>query len=371
MLRWPFGAQGSSASYMFPHIMKKLGHAVLAVSPSYLSYEENAYRQVFQSSELKLITLPVRAPFRNKVTFLMRVIRKFRPDIVHVFFDDKGFLYPFFFRVCNPKGKVRWILDIRSPEIRPRNQSWHSEVIKRSRQLFFDAIFTHEKHSAISRVGKTCKPIYIVPPGVDTNSITPKEIGRSSEIIKIRRFIYIGSLSEKRQLAILINAIDIASRKSNVNIPFSVDFYGSGDDEDRLRALSRSLGLTSIVRFKGVVSQQELYKILPTYDAGFSFIPSENYFHAPALKTLEYIAASLFVIGSDIEGNRKFISNRRSGLLVKNTPDDFARAILESVTEGLPNYFRIYSRKNLKLYDWNTIVENKLLRFYMKVINEQ
>ena len=91
--------------------------------------------------------------------------------------------------------------------------------------------------------------------------------------------MYVGSLSRIRRLEVLIEAVYIACQRLGSGKEFHLDFFGTGDAKKHLIAIAKRLGVHHIISFKGAVPQEALFKILPTYDAGFSYIPTDDFMH--------------------------------------------------------------------------------------------
>ena len=204
--------------------------------------------------------------------------------------------------------------------------------------------------------------------GIDVSSIEPREYEKNQTVLKAKRFIYIGNISALRKLELLTDAIEEACRMAGMSSKLRFDFYGTGDSvEDFRRSISRYRP-EGLIRYRGLLAQDELFRKLHTYDVGISYIPYERYDNAPPLKTLEYMAAKIPVIGSDTRGNRMYINDRHNGLLFENSLESIARLITECVKEGYPLEYVDNAYDGIDIHDWDAIMKNSLVPMYKEII---
>lgn len=120
--------------------------------------------------------------------------------------------------------------------------------------------------------------------------------------------LFIGRLRLQKSVDTLLLAT--AQLKSLIpNLLVLLVGEGQGYEQDNLRQLSRDLGLSDVVQFRGVTAQPELYLsaadvfVLPSIFEGFGLV------------ILEAFRAALPVIATNIEGPKQLIENGYNGLL--------------------------------------------------------
>jgi glycosyltransferase involved in cell wall biosynthesis len=106
-------------------------------------------------------------------------------------------------------------------------------------------------------------------------------------------------------------------------------------------------------------------------DIGISYVPkTPQYDPQPPLKTVEFLACGLPTIATDTVGNRVFIRNEYNGLLIDDTVESLSNAIVKLVTDtSLRTKFASVSRQSVRKYDWQNIVEKKLIPIYRWIIS--
>ncbi len=358
----PFGLLGTTASYMFPKIVHELGYdiKVLAFCEKY-DVADVVIRKPPYVNEIEDRHL------FDRVKILQKTIREFGPDIVHMFPVRDFAKYPFLCSGLRLHGKPKWLIDVRSPPLREKPLPRIFYPVKKfrdcARQAGFSCITTHVLSSAHLFFHKVFKPLYEVPFGVDLKKIKQKVVGTADKIA-CNRFVYVGSLARLRKLDTLIKGIHLAASQLGNNYNFTVDFIGEGNDLQNLKQYARKLGLNKIIRFKGCMPQELLYRELADYDVGIGYVPYEQYMGSPALKVIEYMAAGIGVIASDTKGVKIHVEHQKNGILFKNRPDHIANTIKNVVVNGYPVSYLVEARRLAEQTSWKVVVQKKLLPVY-------
>ncbi|MEW6328532.1 MAG: glycosyltransferase [Candidatus Micrarchaeota archaeon] len=157
------------------------------------------------------------------------------------------------------------------------------------------------------------KKIVVIPNFVDTNEFRPglphADIERKYGLKKKRVVIFVGRLHPVKRVDALIRA----HKKVQEKIPNSVLLIcGEGAEKEKLKTLSRELNTRGVI-FCGRVPRQEVPKYLCAADV-FA-LPSAIEGQPNAL--VEALACGLPVVGTDVEGTRDTVEDRRTGLLVQ------------------------------------------------------
>jgi len=355
-----YGSLGTNASYMFTQELALVGHNVNVLA---LESGETPVAQV--GARVRLLQYPPNSMWA-RIRFVSKAIDEISPDVVHVMFRRYAFMFPLLHRLMHIGHSMpKWVLDIRSPLLTSGTKRFAAKLIGVFEQLGYDAVATHCLASAGDNIPLLMKKIYLLPAGV-----TIEKIARSSrdDLQKgLVRAVYVGSLSEKRQLAVLLRALHKAQTILGKRVALSVDIYGDGGARSGLESLASELAIQNVT-FKGLRPHDEVMNVLCQYDIGLAYIPGGAYENAPGLKTLEYMAAGLCVVASDTAGNRIFINGGRNGYLAKNDPDTMSR-ILVSAIDSLPNRsMRTYAIEDVQRWDWRQITTRQLIPMYEELL---
>jgi len=157
------------------------------------------------------------------------------------------------------------------------------------------------------------KNIVCVPNFIDINKFFPLGFLPKKELI------YIGRLSEEKNLVHLIRAL----RKTN----FNLDIYGKGHLEKKLKSLAKKNNVR--VLFKGSVPNSKIPKILSDYQ--LFILPS--FYEGMPKALLEAMACGLPCIGTDVRGINEVIKHNYNGLLVKTDSKSIRRGVLKLMND--------------------------------------
>jgi glycosyltransferase involved in cell wall biosynthesis len=133
--------------------------------------------------------------------------------------------------------------------------------------------------------------------------------------------------------------------------------YDQGPYVHYLHNLVGQLGLSNNVLFLGPKRYEELPHYLAEADIGVAlFKPNDLMKYAFPLKIVEYMAAGLAVVGTEIGETEKLIHEGESGRCVPYSPEAFASAVLDILSDNavLMGYSE-HAKKYAKRYDWDTL----------------
>jgi glycosyltransferase involved in cell wall biosynthesis len=159
---------------------------------------------------------------------------------------------------------------------------------------------------------------FFIPPGITT---PPKDYHKHINADQPLRLLYLGRLEEpsKRVRSITKIATALKSR----GIPFVWSIAGNGSEKQYLEKETTRLSLNE-VRFRGVVSQEELPALFRIHDVIVSTSDLESY----PLALHEAMAWGLAPVAGRIPGTVEEIVTSSEGYLVDpNEPEQFADAI--------------------------------------------
>ncbi len=161
--------------------------------------------------------------------------------------------------------------------------------------------------------------IHLIPNGVDLGRFAPSE-----RRARQNRVLYIGRLSEEKNLSTLIEA----AAALRARVPSRLVMIGAGPLRERLEGEARAAGVPA--EFPGVVDHQ----LIPGWlqDADVFVLPSFTEGHPKAL--IEAMAAGVPSIVSDCAGNRAIVKDGDAGLLFDpHRPADLSAALERVLTD--------------------------------------
>lgn len=301
------------------------------------------------------------------LTFLKeasKIIKNEKFNIVHTYFFRGCGVLPL---LC-PNKKIKFLLDIRSGNIRGGIISNLANLVTKLESFGFDAVSTLDENLTKRIFGKSKREKYFIfPMGVDLNLFKKKISSEIKDKLCLRPndsiILYCGHTSPLRKLHIVIEGFYNALKKRQ---NLKLMFIGDGPDTPRLRKIAESLGIAERVLFTGFIKYEDVPSYLSAGDIAVSFVPITQEFDIqPPTKTLEYLACGLPTIATDTKGNRRFIKNRYNGLLIKDNASSLERAIIELLDNHKLRETIISNSGNfLSEYDWKNIVKNKIMPAY-------
>ena len=129
---------------------------------------------------------------------------------------------------------------------------------------------------------------------------------------------------------ILLKALGIVKADFRID-NFMMHFVGNGADEEKLKMMTRELGIESNVVFEGLKDQMWVYSNLCNFDL---FIQPSR-FEGFGLTVAEAIAAKVPVLVSNIEGPLEIIDGGRLGMTFENENSlDCAEKIVAFMHDG-------------------------------------
>ncbi len=133
--------------------------------------------------------------------------------------------------------------------------------------------------------------------------------------------------------------------------------YNEGPYIGYLHNLVDQLGLSDSVLFLGPKRYEELPHYLAEADIGVALHkPNELMRYAFPLKVVEYMAAGLAVVGTEVGETKKLILEGESGRCVPCSSQAFARAVLDMLSDSaaLAGYGQ-RAKEYAKRYDWDAV----------------
>lgn len=298
------------------------------------------------------------------------IINKKKWDLVHVFHFRWVVLLPL---LCKQKN-IKWLLDIRSGNLKNDFRRPLANFITRLESKFFDEVAVIHKEVGKNIFGnsqKTSNKYPVFPIGVDLSRFKQERRSLIKDEVQLASnnylICYVGHLYAERKLHRLIEAIYISKKYLST---LKLLFIGDGEDKNRLKMIAQNLGLGKDIIFVGFIKYEEIPEYLNISDMAISYVPiTIGYDVQPPFKTIEYLACGLPVIATDTKGNRFFIKNGENGLLVGDDPESISEAIVSIVKNPELRAKMIKNaRKSVESYNWQNIIEEKILPVYKELV---
>jgi glycosyltransferase involved in cell wall biosynthesis/O-antigen/teichoic acid export membrane protein len=190
----------------------------------------------------------------------------------------------------------------------PKRMAWLASVLENRampyvyRKVKFIAVSpsTKKEMEELDLVGNGIEIIYN---GVDHHKLTPGTKSPDPTIL------YLGRLKAYKSIDVLIRAFkEISEKIYNVKLIIA----GSGDEEQRLRELTDSLGVGHKVEFTGQIDDDQKISLL---QSAWVFV-NPSLMEGWGITTIEANACGTPVVASDVPGLRDSVQNPHSGFLV-------------------------------------------------------
>ncbi|MCM8797249.1 MAG: glycosyltransferase family 4 protein, partial [Candidatus Omnitrophica bacterium] len=235
------------------------------------------------------------------------LIKKIRPEIIHVHAVELGFLVSFWARLFG----IPLILTCHSI-LFPYNDK---NFLLRTIELFllklgmFSKIITVDVTSLKFFEKFQFKDYLFLPVGIDENFIKTNK----KENIKLNnkiRFLFVGRLELIKGLDYLLNAAKILLNKTN---NFEIVIVGNGSHKDRLENICKKSGLSFYIKFLGAIYERE--KLKRIYESADVFVMPSLREWCPTV-ILEAWATGLAVITTNASSIAAICSNFENVILI-------------------------------------------------------
>jgi phosphatidylinositol alpha-1,6-mannosyltransferase len=230
---------------------------------------------------------------------------------------------------------VSYFISVHASEVLDDKRTWRRSLkyyLRYWRNAAFNratAVFPVSHYSAnlIQSFGLTQKNIHVVPNGVDPQRFKPDI--RPNDRSQPKRILTLARLDLHKGHDCVLEALALV--KSN-GLDFEYIIAGEGDEESRLRKISKRLGLENEVIFTGYIPDYELpglYASADIFVMASREIPGRlDLIEGFGISFLEASASGLPVIAGRSGGVADAVRNGETGLLVApEDPKEIAEAI--------------------------------------------
>lgn len=211
------------------------------------------------------------------------------------------------------------------------------------RRAGFHAISESTRDDLVAR-GVPPDRIQVIHPGIDLEAFAP---ATGLDRAAFPTFLYVGRLRRYKGVEVALRALAVARRERS---DVTLDVAGTGDDRARLERLAASLGLSSAVRFHGLVDADTKLRLFHTAWANLFPSPKEGW----GLTVMEAAACGTPSLASDSPGLRDSVRDGRTGFLVPHgDPGALARRMLElSADPELVARLGAAARRHAEAWTW-------------------
>ncbi len=200
------------------------------------------------------------------------------------------------------------------------------------------------------------RPIEVIPNGVDLRPFMNPSQPRNKDDLGIPdtavMMIYVGRLSEEKNIATLISQFSIAA---GILPDLHLCLVGEGPAEADLKELSRGMGCSERIHFMGAVSYHEIPNVLAAADLFVTASITEVH----PLTVIEAMASGLPIAATRSPGVIDSVDNGVTGFLAEDPEQGLAAAIVGlAASSELRRRMGIAARNASQAYDIHETVVN-------------
>lgn len=355
-----------------PHIIKwakslskeGLHICIFSLSSSIVqSYDDIPAIQIFQQEydadtfgEKKDL---LKVKYLSKLKSLKRLIKSFKPDIVHAHYATSYGLFGALFGF-HPLVISVWGTDVFDF---PNASFLHRAVLKYNLRKA-DRILSTSHVMALETHKYTKKDIEITPFGIDLVEFTKKSVSS----VFPDNSIVVGTIKTLEQvygINYLIRAFAILKERRS-DLPLKLLIVGGGSQEMELKSLSQELGIQNDTIFTGRVAYEEVPNYHNMLDIYVAASESESF----GVAVIEASACEKPVVVTNVGGLPEVVEENQTGIVVpsKNI-EAIANALEQLVLDAaLREKMGVAGRKHVsELYDWKVNVQ-QMIDIYSSIL---
>lgn len=353
----PVGGGAATATFHIGKELASMGHNISILTSSYKKLPKTDLQDGMQivrcpalrkkkseSNIVEMLSFVISAFFQ-----LPFIIKKRKIDGIIVFFG-----FP-----CGPLGlwanilfQIPYIISLRGGDVPGTDKTmdkFHRLLTPVRRLIYKKSKAVVANSEGLKSISQQTDPIptIVIPNGIDTSYFKPARNQKRDENLS---FIFVGRLSEQKNLYFLIEQFSIL--KNEINIPFIVNIVGDGTIKIKLQHLADNLGISDIIKWHGWLTKSQVLKLLQNSDCFINPSLCEGMPNA----VLEAQACGLPIIASDVSGNNSIVDDGENGLLFSLGDDKKMNNILKRIIENLSlrSKFGVIARKKmLNNFTWS------------------
>lgn len=310
-----------------------------------------------QNIEVASLGMPRGVPDPRALWRLRRIVKSFRPDVVHSHMVHANLLGRFTRLICRMPALISTAHNLQERSEKG-GATWHKELLYRLTDFLADrtTIICGAAFDRYVRVGAVpAKKLELVPNGIDTRRFTPSPEAREATRNSLdvgRKFVWlaVGRLVEQKNYSGLLRALAMLPGGDWV-----VLIAGDGPLRERLQSECEQLGLTDRVTFAG--ADENIWRL---YNAADALVMSSHY-EGLSIALLEAASMGLPAVVTDVGGNGEAVVDGQTGYVVEpNNPRRLAEAMqtLQSAPASVRRSFGHAARQHcVKTFRLETIID--------------
>jgi glycosyltransferase involved in cell wall biosynthesis len=286
----------------------------------------------------------------------LRFAKKFKPDIVQVFFGIPAGGGAYLLQKLNniPYAVFLGGRDVPRPNPDPPYYRWLYLLLKPMIRAIWDnaaaVVSCSDGLRDLARETDSDLKIDVIPDGVDLETFAPTQREANPKTV---RCLAIGRLIPRKGFQFLIRALPQILDKVQHN--FKIEIVGDGPYREELIKLAENLNVASYVRFVGTVPYSELpQKYL---EADIFILPSLA--EGMPLVVLEAMGTALPIIASRVQGIDELVTEDVNGALFDaGDVEGLANCLIKLINAGEKRIeMGKVSTEKVKPYDWKNIAD--------------
>lgn len=285
--------------------------------------------------------------------FSRKLLRQNRYDLTHSFFAVPcGFLS----LLIKWQHRIPYIVSLRGADVPgyserfPFVYKFLTPIIKLIWKKAASVVANSEGLKNLALKSRPGQKIEVIYNGVDTEEFKPDSSGRFTD--DAFRIICVSRLTGRKGIKYLVQAVSLLVKQYP---RIKLKIIGKGDLEQKLKELTRELGLEKSVEFAGLVE----HGALPDYysQSHVFVLPSLN--EGMSNTMLEAAASGLPLIATNTGGSGELVKDGENGFIVEmKNSEDIAQKIEKIITnEKLQEKMSQKSREIALKMSWKKVAE--------------
>jgi glycosyltransferase involved in cell wall biosynthesis len=233
-----------------------------------------------------------------------------------------------------------------------------------------DIIISISEILAKIRIRQGAKIVKVVPHMVDCNLFKAAYETRLKRLyqqnFKPKTILYAGNITDLLKSDLLLHALNMVNK---TGADFTFLLIGSGDKSvlDNFILTAKKMGFGSRVLYLGPISRNKMPEIFQRADIAIGKLALKYLYYGVTKKILEYMAAGLPVIVTDLGQPKLLVKKGNCGFISSTNPEDLAGIILKALKLSRDKIIELSknARTLAEQYDYN-ILGNK----YCKLLED-
>ena len=296
---------------------------------------------------------------------LKKVIRGFKPDIMHAHFATSyGLLGAL-------SGFHPFVLSVWGSDVFdfPKKSLLHRKILEYNLKKA-DKILSTSNVMAVETKNYTDKEIEVTPFGINIELFRPEKADRTASTPFSESDIVVGTiklLEDKYGINYLIEAFSMVAKK-HPELPLRLLIVGEGSERKNLENLSEKFEIKDKVYFAGMAD----YSKVPYFNNVLDVYAALSNYESFGVAVIEAQSCGKPVVVSDAGGLPEVVEDGVTGFVVERknaaaAAEKLEKLVLDSeLRKSIGNAGR---ERVLKLYDWNENV-TQMMEIYNKINNK-